>query len=97
VEPYWSSVVIRLANAGDRGSLQTLAELDSADRPLGQTLVGELGNQVVAALSLDDEAAIANPFVQGSHDILELLRLRAAQLRGEARARSPRLLSRRRR
>jgi hypothetical protein len=97
VEPHWSAVVIRLATAGDRGSLQTLAELDSAQSPLGQALIGEVHNQVVAALSLDNDAAIANPFVQGSGDILELLRLRAAQLHGSAQARSPRLFSRTRR
>jgi hypothetical protein len=72
-------VVIRIATAADRRSLEHLAELDSAAAPVGPTLIGELRGRPVAALSLGDGRAIADPFVATS-DILELLRLRAGQL-----------------
>jgi hypothetical protein len=91
LRPYWSSVVIRLANAGDRSSLHTLAELDSSPRPSGLTLIGLLHDRPVAALSLEDDTAIADPFAASSGEVLELLKLRAAQVRPDSAARSPRL------
>ncbi|HEY6398627.1 MAG TPA: hypothetical protein VIX82_14360 [Solirubrobacteraceae bacterium] len=79
-EPIWGPVVIRIATPGDRRSLERLAELDSTETPTGATLIGELRDRVVAALSLSDGKAIADPFVR-TGDVLELLRLRAGQLR----------------
>ena len=79
VRPFWSPVVIRMATAGDRSSLERLAELDSADMPTGGTLIAELGERAVAALSLNGGDAIADPFVP-TGDIVALLRLRATQL-----------------
>ncbi len=78
-EPLWGPLVIRIATPGDRRSLERLAELDSTETPTGATLIGELRERVVAALSLSDGKAIADPFVKTS-DVLELLRLRAGQL-----------------
>ena len=72
-------VVIRMATAADRSSLERLAQLDSADMPTGATLIAELGERAVAALSLNDGDAIADPFVP-TGDIVALLRLRATQL-----------------
>jgi hypothetical protein len=78
-EPRWSALVIRLAVAADETKLRGLAHLDSA-RPLsGQVLLAEQGGSVVAALSLDDGAVIADPFV-ASADAAAMLRVRAAQL-----------------
>jgi hypothetical protein len=78
-EPRWSALVIRLAVAADETQLRRLAHLDSA-RPLsGQSLLAEQGGSVVAALSLDDGAVIADPFV-ASADAAAMLRVRAAQL-----------------
>jgi hypothetical protein len=78
-EPRWSALVIRLAVAADEAKLRRLAHLDSA-RPLsGQALIAEQGGSVVAALSLDDGAVIADPFV-ASADAAAMLRVRAAQL-----------------
>ena len=76
---HWSPLVIRLAVAADDSPLRRLAHMDST-RPLsGQALLAEQGGSVIAALSLDDGAAIADPFV-ASADAVTLLRLRAAQL-----------------
>jgi hypothetical protein len=78
-DPRWSALVIRLAVAADETQLRRLAHLDSA-RPLsGQSLLAEQGGSVVAALSLDDGAVIADPFV-ASADAAAMLRVRAAQL-----------------
>jgi hypothetical protein len=78
-EPHWSALVIRLAVAADETRLRRLAALDSA-RPLsGQALIAEQGGSVVAAVSLDDGAAIADPFV-ASADAVVMLRVRASQL-----------------
>ena len=77
--PRWSPVVIRLAVNEDELALRRLAQLDSA-RPLsGQTLLAEHGGSVVAAVSMADGSAIADPF-RTTADTVELLRLRAAQL-----------------
>lgn len=78
-EPRWSALVIRLAVAADETRLRRLAQMDSA-RPLsGQTLLAEQGGSVIAALSLAEGAAIADPFVP-SADAVAMLRVRAAQL-----------------
>lgn len=78
-QPRWSPLVIRLAVASDETKLRRLAHMDSA-RPLsGQTLLAEQGGSVIAALSLDDGTAIADPFV-ASADAVAMLRLRAEQL-----------------
>ncbi|HEX3617625.1 MAG TPA: hypothetical protein VHU61_13860 [Solirubrobacteraceae bacterium] len=82
-EPRWSALVIRLAVAGDENQLRRLAHLDSA-RPLsGQALIAEQRGSVVAALSLDDGAVIADPFV-ASADAVAMLRVRASQLHASA-------------
>jgi hypothetical protein len=78
-EPRWSALVIRLAVAADEMKLRRLAHLDSA-RPLsGQTLIAEQSGSVIAALSLDDGTAVADPFV-ASADAVVMLRVRASQL-----------------
>jgi hypothetical protein len=53
---------IRLATDHDVRALRDLAELDSTDAPTGRVLVAETGGLIVAALSLDDGRAIADPF-----------------------------------
>ncbi len=79
LEPLWAPVVIRLATAGDRLSLDYLAQLDSAELPSGALLIGELRGRPVVAVSLSDGSAIADPFLPTS-DLLALVRLRAGQL-----------------
>jgi hypothetical protein len=78
-QPRWSPLVIRLAVTADETELRRLAHMDSA-RPLsGQVLLAEQGGSVIAALSLDDGTAIADPFV-ASADAVAMLRVRAEQL-----------------
>lgn len=89
VEPFWGSIVIRVATAGDRPSLERLAQLGSAGAPAGATLIGLLGEHAIAALSLKDGTEIAEPFVANS-DVLALLRLRARQLRRRPHNQTPR-------
>ena len=72
-------VTLRYASAADRESLRQLAELDSASAPAGVALVAEVDGRLRAALPLDGSRAIADPFHRGL-DLIELLRLRAAQL-----------------
>ena len=82
-------VILRLATAADADRLQTLAQLDSARVPTGQVLIAEVGGRLRAALPLDGGAPIANPF-RRSTDIVQLLRMRAAQLsEGPRRRRGP--------
>lgn len=77
-QPFWGPIIVRIATAGDRSSLERLAELDSTELP-GATLIGELQERPVAALSLSDGTVIADPFV-ATGDVVALLRLRAQQL-----------------
>src|SRR4051812_34213102 len=74
---------IRRATQADRGALAELASLDSGRAPEGPALVAELDGRVVAALDLRSQRAIADPF-RPSAEAVELLRLRAAQLKSPA-------------
>ncbi len=59
-------IVVRIATARDRAWLENLAALDSTEPPTGTTLIGELRDRPVAALSLSDRKVIADPFVATS-------------------------------
>jgi len=89
---------LRYAHRGDREALVRLAQLDSQLEPTGALLVAESGTGIVAALPLKGGPPIANPFVRTA-ELVELLRLRSAQLsaeqngqRGGLRVRAARLL-----
>jgi hypothetical protein len=73
-------VTLRWASAADQDPLDVLAELDSAEPPSGPTLVAEVDGRLRAALPLDGSAPLADPFHRGA-ELIELLRLRARQLR----------------
>jgi hypothetical protein len=77
-----SSVVIRVATAVDVDDLRRLAALDSARALLGTVLVAESDGRIRAALSLDEERAIADPF-EPSAPLVELLQTRASLLHAE--------------
>jgi len=77
---------IRLAGDADETSLERLAQLDSAQPLEHPILVGEIEGRVVAALDLDTERTIADPFVRTAN-LLAHLRVRAAGL--EAASRTP--------
>lgn len=81
---------LREATDDDDAQLFRLARLDSRGRPpAGRLIVAENGGEIVAALSLDDGDAIADPF-RPTAAVVALLRLRANQTR------RPRRLGRRR-
>jgi hypothetical protein len=70
-------LTIRLARRDDGAALGALAQLDSASVPAGPVLLAETGGRLLAALSLSDDASVADPFEPTAH-VLELLRLRIA-------------------
>ncbi len=72
-------VTLRYASAADQEPLRVLAELDSAPLPGGPLLVAEVDGRLRAALPLNGSGPIADPFHRGA-ELVELLRLRAAQL-----------------
>jgi hypothetical protein len=74
-----ATVTLRFACFDDAPDLLRLAQLDSAEPLIEPILVCEVSRRMVAALSLADRRAIADPFVP-SAGVVELLRARARQL-----------------
>src|SRR3954468_36980 len=74
------TVVIRAARGSDGPALRRLAELDSRNVPTGDVLIAETGDEVVAALSVDTGARVADPF-RHTADVVDLLAFRARRLR----------------
>jgi hypothetical protein len=70
-------LTIRLARPDDGATLGVLAQLDSASVPPGPVLLAETGGRLLAALSLSDDASVADPF-EPTAQVLELLRFRIA-------------------
>ena len=86
-----TAFVIRPAIEADTGALERLAGLDS-QRPLsGPVLLGELHGAPAAAISLDSNRMIADPF-QPTAALAAHLRTRAGGI--EAAQRTPRLRER---
>ncbi len=75
-----SSLSLRAATSADDGAVAYLSELDEAERLTGDVLVAYDGERPVAAMSLSDGRAVADPFARTA-DVLALLRLRARQAR----------------
>jgi hypothetical protein len=73
-------VTIRHAQPADLRSLQRLAALDSRRLPSGELFVAEVGEQLVAAVSIDTGAVIADPF-EPTAAIVDLLRVHAEAVR----------------
>jgi hypothetical protein len=76
-----NNLTIRPATAADTAALAHLAELDSAIVPAEPLFVAEQGDQLIAAVSARDGAAIADPFTR-SADAVEILRRRTEQVAG---------------
>lgn len=75
--PAVDALVIRPAYPDDASALVRLAALDSR-RPLaGPAIVAERDGRILAALGLEDERALADPFAPTA-DLVVLLRLHAA-------------------
>jgi hypothetical protein len=68
-----SALLLRPAAAGDEDALRMLAELDSAPQLPGPALLAVADGELVAAVSLADGSAIANPF-RRTAGVLALLR-----------------------
>ena len=75
-------VAIREAQASDMPELIELAELDSRPLPSGNLLVAEADGRIRAAVAVDSDDVIADPFVPTA-ELKSLLVLRAQQLRRE--------------
>jgi hypothetical protein len=88
---YASHHVIRMAGDDDALALRRLAKLDSQAPLAGPVIVGEISGTPVAAVSLADDRAIADPFVPTAH-LLIALHARATGM--QAYARTPSLRDR---
>lgn len=75
-------VTLRFAFPDDAHALARLAALDSTAVPSGPVLVADVGGELRVALSLADGRVIADPFHR-SRPLVELLRARARQLKGD--------------
>ena len=60
--PAGPHATIRRARPADADALTGLAKLDSSHPPRGAILVAETGGELWAAVSLDDNHLVANPF-----------------------------------
>jgi hypothetical protein len=74
------TVLIRAARGSDGPALRRLAALDSRPLPEGELLVAETDDEVVAALSVETGAKVADPF-RRTADVVDLLAFRARGLR----------------
>ena len=79
--PHWQGLTLRIATSADRPAIERLAQLDESRPPAAPVLLGVLMARPVAALSLADGCVIADPFTPTA-ELVELLRVRARQLRG---------------
>lgn len=73
-------LTVRLAQAADRPALERLAGRDSSRVPTGELLLAAVDGEVRAALCIDGATVVADPF-RPTAELVELLRLRSAQLR----------------
>jgi hypothetical protein len=83
-------LTIRQATFADVADVATLAELDSSTPPRGDVLLAEVGDELWAALSVEDGHAVADP-LRPSAEAVEVLAERRRQLHSARRPRSHRL------
>jgi hypothetical protein len=84
-----TTISLRHAAATDEPALHDLAGLESTRLGSGPFLVAEADGSVVAALSLSDGTAIADPF-RRTTELVELLRAHGSARAAEARRRRTR-------
>lgn len=75
------TVELRPARADDEAVMRRVAALDDAPPVEGPVLLAIVDGDVVAALALDDNRVVANPFLPTAHAV-SLLRTRAEHLSG---------------
>lgn len=73
-------ISIRMAAPADADAVRDLALLDSAHPGRGDALVAEVDGRIQAALPLEGDRVIADPF-EPTAELATLLELRARQLR----------------
>ena len=83
-------LTIRWATPDDADALARLAQLDSSRPPRGVVLLGEVGDELWAAISLDDGHLVADPF-KLSGELAFVLAERARRLKRAERGRMGRL------
>jgi hypothetical protein len=86
-----SPLALRLAVPEDADALERLCALDSAPFLRGPAVVAHRGAQLLAAVSIADGRAVADPF-ESTAGAVEILRLRARQLAAELPVRGERPL-----
>jgi hypothetical protein len=74
------TLTIRYRVEGNREALRRLAELDGRRAPDGPALLAYEGDELVAAVGIEDGRVIADPF-RYTTDVVNTLVLRAAQQR----------------
>jgi len=88
------ALVIRMARDEDSFALRRLATLDGQRVLTGQVLLAEVDARPLAAFSLEEDRAVADPFTRTAN-LIDLLRVRADLMRAPApRPRSTGVLSR---
>ena len=73
------TISIRAATHGDGPALARLAALDSAPVPFGPVLLAEVDGEPRAALDMNDDRVIGDPFAR-TVELVDLLRLHARSL-----------------
>jgi hypothetical protein len=84
------TLTIRYATADDAADLERLAEVDSSRPPRGVVLLADVDDELWAAVSLDDDHLVADPF-RPSGELAFLLAQRAHKIRRAERGRLGRL------
>ena len=74
-----TTLTIRTALPSDTDALERLAQLDSSEVPAGPVLVGEVGSELWAAISLQDFQLVSDPF-RPSGEVAFLVAERARQM-----------------
>jgi hypothetical protein len=71
-----SELTIREATAADAPAISHLAELDTSRIPAGPMVVAESGGELLAAMSIADGQAVADPF-RPTAELVAILRMQA--------------------
>ena len=75
----YDSVAVRMARPDDTQAIRRVAALDGRKAPTGRVLVAEADGELIAALSVDDGRATADPF-RWTSDVMALMEMRAEQI-----------------
>jgi hypothetical protein len=86
-------LTVRAATQRDSEAVRLLAALEGVQMPTGPVLVAQVGDEVMAALPLEGGGVLADPFRPTKH-LVDLLELRARQLRSDDEPRHRPLLPR---